>query len=283
MSEQKKSVSKKKMVQHKSGDKDQDQQTEEDDVVDVPADFDELFKSERIKKLFNKMLDQKVEAKLKQHRLAGQGNVVESQSMRKSKQVFQNRQVSPMMPMMKSPSDTMIYTPAFRKAINTITSNSPNNRTQGFVDQNNMSVMEELAKVSGKEKEDALMNRIANFIETIRMSDDNEQNKEETLQKDQQLEDAVGYNEAKKRADAALLEAEKFKVTIVEPNAGKICQSYGLSVAPQNVGAGLSDDDFFHLTCHIDPTLMNKIEKGEFVELQKLLPKDKKCKSDDSR
>ena len=110
------------------------------------------------------------------------------------------------------------------------------------------------------------------------MSDDNEQNKEETLQKDQQLEleDTVGYNEAKKRADVALLEAEKFKATMVEPNAGKICQSYGLNIAPQNVGAGLSDDDFLHLTCHVEPTLMNKIEKGEFVELEKLLPKDKK-------
>ena len=111
MSEQKKSIAK-RPAQHRSRDKDQDQQTEEDGVVDMPADFDELFKSERVKKLFNKMLDQKVEAKLKQHRLAGKGDVVESLSMRKSKQgaVLQNRQVSPMI---KSPSDTTIYTPAF--------------------------------------------------------------------------------------------------------------------------------------------------------------------------
>ena len=32
---------------------------------------------------------------------------------------------------------------------------------------------------------------------------------------------------------------------------------------------------FFHLMCHIDPNLIHKIEKGEFVELEKLLPKDK--------
>ena len=42
-----------------------------------------------------------------------------------------------------------------------------------------------------------------------------------------------------------------------------------------NVGLGVSDDDFFHLTCHIDPNLIAKIEKGEFVELEKLLPKDR--------
>ena len=45
-----------------------------------------------------------------------------------------------------------------------------------------------------------------------------------------------------------------------------------------NTGAGVSDDDFFHLTCHIDPSLFHKIEKGEYVELEKLLPKDKLSK-----
>ena len=42
-----------------------------------------------------------------------------------------------------------------------------------------------------------------------------------------------------------------------------------------DIGSGVSDDDFFHLTCHIEPSLIHKIEKGEFVELEKLLPKDK--------
>ena len=40
-----------------------------------------------------------------------------------------------------------------------------------------------------------------------------------------------------------------------------------------DIGSGFSDD-FFHLTCHIEPSLIHKIEKGEFVELEKLLPKD---------
>ena len=34
------------------------------------------------------------------------------------------------------------------------------------------------------------------------------------------------------------------------------------------------EDDFFHITCHVDATLKSKIEKGEFVELDKLIPKD---------
>ena len=51
----------------------------------------------------------------------------------------------------------------------------------------------------------------------------------------------------------------------------QLCHIQGLL----DIGKGVSDDDFFHLTCHIEPSLIHKIEKGEFVELEKLLPKDK--------
>ena len=40
------------------------------------------------------------------------------------------------------------------------------------------------------------------------------------------------------------------------------------------IGNGLTDDDFFHLTCNIDESLKNKIEKGQYVDLDKLVPKD---------
>ena len=35
------------------------------------------------------------------------------------------------------------------------------------------------------------------------------------------------------------------------------------------------DDEFFHITCHVEASLRAKIEKGEYVELEKLLPKDR--------
>ena len=35
------------------------------------------------------------------------------------------------------------------------------------------------------------------------------------------------------------------------------------------------DDEFFHVTSQIEPSIKTKIEKGEFVDLDKLLPKDK--------
>ena len=48
----------------------------------------------------------------------------------------------------------------------------------------------------------------------------------------------------------------------------------GVALADHNQ-MGVSDDDFFHLVCHIDQALKQKIEKGEYVDLDKLLPRDK--------
>ena len=39
--------------------------------------------------------------------------------------------------------------------------------------------------------------------------------------------------------------------------------------------SGIMDDEFFHLTCHVDLNLKHKIERGEFVELDKLLTRDR--------
>ena len=41
------------------------------------------------------------------------------------------------------------------------------------------------------------------------------------------------------------------------------------------IGEGLTDDDFFHLTCHIDNNLREKIERGDYVDLDKLIPRDR--------
>ena len=37
----------------------------------------------------------------------------------------------------------------------------------------------------------------------------------------------------------------------------------------------LDDDDFMHITCHVERCMAEKIERGEFVDLEKLLVKDK--------
>ena len=113
------------------------------------------------------------------------------------------------------------------------------------------------------------------------------------------------------KVDNTVIEAEKFRATVAQPgelfnqgnleqimyangldgsqfhNAGingqgKLIEEHGQVEIP-DIGAGVSDDHFFHLTCHIEPSLIHKIEKGELVELEKILPKDKINKGDDNR
>ena len=95
------------------------------------------------------------------------------------------------------------------------------------------------------------------------------------------------------KTQQTILDAEKFKATI-EPVPGMFDENgvldeqlnfskVNLMNNGRNPGNGLSDKDFFHLTCHIDVSLRSKIEKGEFVDLEKLLLKDKRRYSDDTR
>ena len=137
----------------------------------------------------------------------------------------------------KSPLDTTIYAPALVK--------SP------VQNQNNLQVND----------------MISEFVDNMRM--EHSQDLQERERQRASTSDVVPrLEEAKDHNDKAILETEKFKATISNPGMGEM-------LSFPSIGSGVSDDDFFHLTCHIDPNLIHKIEKGEFVELEKLLPKDK--------
>ena len=41
------------------------------------------------------------------------------------------------------------------------------------------------------------------------------------------------------------------------------------------VGMIIDNDEFFHITCHMDGGTRNKIERGEFIDLEKLLTRDR--------
>ena len=49
----------------------------------------------------------------------------------------------------------------------------------------------------------------------------------------------------------------------------------GLANVENVQNQGITDDEFFHLTCHVDPNMKEKIEWGEFIDLEKLLVKDR--------
>ena len=89
------------------------------------------------------------------------------------------------------------------------------------------------------------------------------------------------------QADQVILDAEQFKALIEDPRGKQGEQvvrpldRINLNNFDQNPhfmdndNYEASDDAFFHIICHVDPTLRTKIEKGEYVDLEKLLPRNK--------
>ena len=85
---------------------------------------------------------------------------------------------------------------------------------------------------------------------------------------------------ADKYANNVVIQAECFRVDTEIPRGMNPVTLSANFLPPTNVNqqvncSGITDDEFFHLTCHVDPNTKAKIEKGEFIELEKLLVKDR--------
>ena len=82
--------------------------------------------------------------------------------------------------------------------------------------------------------------------------------------------------DARARAEKTVLDAECFQAAIAAPPGNaQMIGCFNKYYELHQAGVGLSDDDFFHLTCHVEKNTIEKIEKGEYVYLEKLLPKDR--------
>ena len=165
----------------------------------------------------------------------------------------------------KSPSDTKIYMPAL---------------------QHNL------------EKQDAVA-KISNFVEGLRLSSqrrrsqtrsptptrshaqsrhcsDSRSSRERSVQRRRhsqtrshspQRDRKKTLAPARNLADKVITDAEQFKANLIPPK-GKS--------SPEVLGSTVNfidtDDEFFHITCHIEPNLREKIERGDYIELERLLP-----------
>ena len=112
---------------------------------------------------------------------------------------------------------------------------------------------------------------------------------------DEEVDDNTQHEDHEKRAkavaDKVIIESERFKAGLIAPKGTGTEFNFQL---PMRVDSQIelmrkfdNDDDFFLVSCHIDPLVKQKVERGEFVDLEKLLPKDKAAggfsMSDDSR
>ena len=120
-----------------------------------------------------------------------------------------------------------------------------------------------------------LDDQISDFIQGIRIqsgADKGEPQPSTSNDRDDQAFNEL-VEEAKQKSKDLIIGAEKFKdSTNPPPGMVSIIGPAGLVMTgPQGVMD--MDDQFFHVTCHVDQGLKDKIAKGEFVDLEKLLPK----------
>ena len=163
----------------------------------------------------------------------------------------------------KSLSDTTLYTPALRRT----------------PDKEGMLV------------DRTLIYKISEFVESVRLSGKFEDVDRNTTRDEGPQPGTSGSQgsdkqevDARTMADKRILEAEKLKTSLT-PLKGMAeidqNQQYYLNKNVNFAGVNnengvlLDDDEFFHITCHVDPVLRAEIGCGEFVELEKLLTKDR--------
>ena len=142
----------------------------------------------------------------------------------------------------KSPSDTTIYAPALRL-------NAKNDRVE----------------------QEKIIDRISDFVEEIRFESATGRTpppQKRTPRRDD-CDRQESEEEFQRPSDQLIVEAEQFKVMVEPPPQGKVANVINRG----NSNELDSDDDYFHLTCHVDNALKTKIEHGEFIELERLLPK----------
>ena len=159
-------------------------------------------------------------------------------------------------PKVKSPSDTTIYVPALRKLQET-----PPGQVRRNIWQENSTLALESEQI------------INNLIEGIRITTPN--TNQRVKADDQPSTSGAEVNkpeirdQLRERAAKHIAEAEQFRASVNAPkgNITTIMQN------PFYEGNVWDDDEFFHITCHVDPVLIPKIQRGEFVDLEKLTPR----------
>ena len=130
---------------------------------------------------------------------------------------------------------------------------------------------------------------ISNFVDAVHREQENRDGSR--VIDEEEIRDQESLQQAKKVADEMIINAEQFKAVIVpktgkdlllprtsEPNQQQEVDQVGViidSLKKQMVYDTDCDDEFFHIMCHIDPALRMKIEKGDFVDLERLLPKNR--------
>ena len=209
---------------------------------------------------------------------------------------------------LKSPSDSTLYTPVINRAKNLDNIYKPvlnwnagesyrkpsdfNRADERHLDSSQMEISTNNS-VGENNTEMRVANntinaeRINDMISHLRLGMKDTTSKEldghhHRTQRPSTSRDVNHQEEEKKRlaAEEAILEAERFKARVQQPaNKGiQFNNDHTMCMQQQSVLKHMryldsEDDEFFHTVCHIDPNTREKIEKGGYVELDKLIQK----------
>ena len=227
----------------------------------------ELLANPALRKLFNQLLDERIKQATEKGESSG-STLLSTMSPTSNAKGGKFKEG-----LVKSPSDTTIYAPAFAKRYE---------------------ISKETDSDNTREK---LISQIGDFVDNVRA-----EHEEETRKHASEIR-VPGQEEARQKVDKTILEAEKFKAAIASPpgnfqqvnvldqDGNELPEDFELQLDLNNrqnlvnpviiegVGAnnasGISDDGFFHLICHVNQNLKEKIEKGDFIDLDKLLPRER--------
>ena len=186
----------------------------------------------------------------------------------------------------KSPSDTTIYAPALLRD----TEVSPSVLNQ-LKRNKAVSVGKQLPVQSPVMN---VIDQISDFVDNIRIRSTERQGNRRTEAEEpgpshhSQASDGGDdshkqHNDAANLADRVILDAEKFKATVNAPKGNVINGTEDANVNESLLKiadclkhiVNNDDDEFFHITSHVDSNLKAKIENGEYIELEKLIPKNR--------
>ena len=261
----------------------------------------------RLQRMIDNLVEKKVQAALKGQ--SGMVNLSENRQYQ-TKQVtpkpirVQNK--------VKSPSDTTIYAPALAKNLNMTRpsvldsmhhdASRDGQKTLTVQHINQIADFVEAVRLEQQEQQQQqlqrpqIMGRIVPSPKDISEAGGSGVGQVNDQVVNLQEQDKADVEEAKTLADQLIIQAEQFKAAVapksgindvIQGKANDICDGSVSDFLSHPIFKGLinhirgslqvadPDDDFFHITCHLDANLKAKISRGEFVELERLLPKNK--------
>ena len=139
-----------------------------------------------------------------------------------------------------------------------------------------------LSKIGHVNDTNAGIDKISNFVENIHVEEQTSHGSpgpgvgSSSVEKNGTKTTPTHRNLQQPRAvsDQLIVEVEKFKASVATPQGEFNLLTHFKSKL--DVRRFLdTDDDFFHISCHIDQSLRSKIKQGGFVDLEKLLLKDR--------